>query len=274
MDVFSAGLMNIGQQRHFYRANSLTASDVTFVKELFVDGLPPSVASVYQSILNMFSLVEYIENLPPGSDLDALKANYAINLEEEIQCEIESHGLSCLDLLSNGDASFFETEEGAAHFLSFICMQYLRTKKQQERIVTEVSGPEKDRIIKCINLIRVIFSIRLSSNLYCLRENYKLVLVDNVSEIDFLTSDQPVLNIFAVDLQPGQNADKFALYYPITPRCAVFFAEKGLFNSLDYLQFDANTVREHNDLMVRESHEQVYSRTESLLQEYAIRDPA
>lgn len=270
--IFSTSdLMNIGQQSYFYKVNKLSAEDIEFVRQVFLSDVSEFVSSVYSRLFSLFSMVEQLdEHQVTDEKLEILKKNYANNLEEELQSEIESQGDKYLNELVNGDTQFFTEEEGSAHFINYICMQFLRTKKQHDNLINMATGPDKDKIIKCANLIRIVFSTKLAANIYGDRDKFKLVLVSNDSGIPFLTCDQPVVNFLALNTPIGEQVDEFGLYYPISPDKAVFLVEKGVFGSVTEMNFDEESVNEFNNIMVQNSHEQVYSVSEEQLQSIRI----
>lgn len=266
--VFSTDLMGVGQKSYFYEVNELAPEDIDYVRDLFLNDVSESVSSIYDRLFSLFSMVEQIDKLAVNdlnSDLAALKTNYAKNLEEEIQSEIESQGDKCLASLLEDDVTFFESEQGAAHFLNYICMQYIRTRKQQEAIVNGFSGAHKDQIVKCINLIRIVFSTKLAANLFADRQNYKLVLVNNTSNVDLLACDQPVINFMSIDTPEGEQVDNFGLYYPISPSKAVFLVERDVFGSTESMGFNEKSVHEYNNMILQSAHEQVYATSEEQL---------
>lgn len=270
--IFSTSdLMNIGQQSYFYKVNKLSAEDIEFVRQVFLTDVSEFVNSVYSRLFSLFSMVKQLdEHLVTDQKHEILKKNYANNLEEELQSEIESQGDKYLNELVNGDTQFFTEEEGSAHFINYICMQFLRTKKQHDNLINMATGPDKDKIIKCANLIRIVFSTKLAANIYGDRDKFKLVLVSNDSGIPFLTCDQPVVNFLALNTPIGEQVEEFGLYYPISPNKAVFLVEKGVFGSVTEMNFDEESVNEFNNIMVQNSHEQVYSVSEEQLQSIRI----
>ncbi len=270
--IFSTSdLMNIGQQSYFYKVNKLSAEDIEFVRQVFLTDVSEFVNSVYSRLFSLFSLVEQLdEHLVTDQKLEILKKNYANNLEEELQSEIESQGDKYLNELVNGDTQFFTEEEGSAHFINYICMQFLRTKKQHDNLINMATGPDKYKIIKCANLIRIVFSTKLAANIYGDRDKFKLVLVSNDSNIPFLTCDQPVVNFLALNTPIGKQVEEFGLYYPISPDKAVFLVKRGVFGSVTEMNFDEESVNEFNNIMVQNSHEQIYSVSEEQLQNIRI----
>jgi len=267
--VFSTkNLMSVGQQSYFYKANNVTADDLDFVRALFLSDVSDSTNAIFDRLFSLFRNVEQVEKLESNgshSGIENLKKHYANNLEEEIQSGIESQGYPYLTQLLAGDTSFFEKEDSAAHFLNFICMQYLRTKKHHDRLITSVTGVNREQIIRCANLIRIVFSTKLGSNLYCHRTEYKVVLVTNNSEVPFITCDQPVVNFMDTRDDQSSETEDFGLYYPISPNLAVFLVEKNIFGSVTKMGLDQTSVEEYNQIMLDASHEQVYSTTEEQL---------
>lgn len=273
--VFStANLMNVGQLNHFYKVNSLTEHDIDFVRDLFLHDVDKTTSSIFEQLFSLFSHVEKLENFKSDGShkgIENLKRHYANNLEEEIQSEIESQGDSCLTQLLTGDTSFFDTDKGAAHFLNYICMQYLRTKKMQDALLSGLTSANRDQIIKCKNLIRIVFSSKLASNLYVNRSNYKLVIAENISNSPFITSDQPVINFLNTETEQYDQTMNFGLYYPLSPNLAVFLVEKNVFSSRKKMSFNQSLVEEFNQIMFDASHEQIYASSETQLQALASR---
>lgn len=272
--VFSTkDLMNVGQQSYFYKVNSLTEQDISFVRDMFLSDVDEAVSSIYERLFSLFRLVDQVENLDSEGNhvgIENLKQHYANNLEEEIQSEIESQGNPCLTKLLSGDASFFENDENAAHFLNYLCMQYCRTKKNHDALVSGVTGINREQIIKCINLIRIVFSSKLATNLYVNRANYKLVIAKNVSDTPFITSDQPVVNFLDTKTEQSMQTEEFGLYYPLSPELAVFLVEKNFFGSVAEMSFDNTSVVEFNQITLKASHEQVYASSEMQLKSLLI----
>lgn len=273
-DVFSTkDLMKVGQQFYFYKVNSLTEQDISFVRDMFLSDADESVSLVYEQLFSLFRHVEQVEKLESdGSDsgIEKLKQHYANNLEEEIQSEIESQGDPCLAKLLSGDVSFFKNDESAAHFLNYLCMQYLRTKKHHDALVSGVKGANREQIIKCANLIRIVFSAKLASNLYVNRTNYKLVIARNISDTPFITSDQPVVNFLDTKTDKDQQTEEFGLFYPLSPELALFLVEKEIFGSVLEMSFDKASVEQFNQIMLNASHEQVYASSETQLKSLLV----
>ncbi|MCG9705082.1 DUF4238 domain-containing protein [Photobacterium damselae] len=266
--VFSTkDLMNVGQQSYFYKVNSLTEQDINYVRDLFLSDVSEPTNAIFERLFSLFLKVEQVENFPSDGShvgIENLKKYYANNLEEEIQSEIELQGDPCLTQLLAGDTSFFNNEKSAAHFLNYICMQYLRTKKHHDALV---SGANSEQIKKCANLIRIVFSSKLAANLYANRSNYKLVIAKNNSDIPFITCDQPVVNFLDTRLDSSEGTEEFGLYYPISPNLAVFLVKNEIFGSVTEMSFDQLSVERFNQITFNASYEQVYSSSEKQLKD-------
>ena len=272
--VFSTkDLMNVGQQSYFYKVNSLSKQDISFVRDMFLSDENEATSSIYERLLFLFRQVELIDNLESDgchAGIENLKQHYANNLEEEIQSEFESQGSPCLTQLLSGDTSFFKNDESAAHFLNYLCMQYLRTKKHHDALISGVTGINRERVVKCENLIRIVFSLKLSENLYVNRSNYKLVIAKNISDKPFITCDQPVINFLDRKTEQRKQTEEFGLFYPLSPELALFFVEKDFFGSVTEMSFDKTSVEEFNRITLNASHEQVYASSEIYLKSLLV----
>lgn len=101
----------------------------------------------------------------------------------------------------------------------------------------------------------------VAHSLYIDRSNFNLVLVDNDTGTPFLTGDQPIINL--QHTHAGKPPEKFELYYPLSPTKAMFFVESS--NKRGDFPFSAVSVNNYNMMIVKNSHEQVFSNSEQYL---------
>jgi hypothetical protein len=76
---------------------------------------------------------------------------------------------------------------------------------------------EENRVyMRIANILTHIMATNVGRSLIEDHERYRIVLLDNATEIRFLTADQPVINLSANPKNFDPPA-KFELYYPLSP---------------------------------------------------------
>lgn len=92
------------------------------------------------------------------------------------------------------------------------------------------------------------------------------IFIKNETNIDFITSDFPVINIHECAQSPSTKVDKLDLYYPLSPKFAYIISESDAYNKLNH-SIDAETVKKLNLLIAGKAHENVYGSSEQALKD-------
>ena len=101
----------------------------------------------------------------------------------------------------------------------------------------------------------LISTMRFADSLYRRRDQFKIVLLDNPTEIPFITGDQPIINIHAT-FRAGVLPERLELFYPLSPQRAMALVEVGTERQS---VLSVNEVQQFNEMIVWNSHEQVFS---------------
>jgi hypothetical protein len=264
--IFNPNLMGVAQKRDFYKLNELSREDISFINELVIRNSPKELVDGHENLLKNFSYVRKLKDLlsdisnTNDEETKHVIGLYLHNYEEELHSNAENVGGKYLDELLNGNTDFFSTTTGFSEFIFFLNVQYFRTKKIKESVVNAFAlNQPLINMEGCWNVLSHIFATNAAHS-FCLdREKYKLVLINNKSELEFITSDQPVINVFSLSIPKNQAPERCALYYPISPKLAVLFIEKRYFEGEYELTFDERSVRSHNDAIINSSLEQVFA---------------
>jgi len=227
--IIRTNLMNVGQERDFYKLRSLTPTDVHWLTTL-LSQQAPHLREGSSQLLSLFRMACSVAELvpPPGIDADAFRAEQRKvlhNTEEELFSRTETAGDALLGRLLEGDDSVLKTHR--LEFLLFACSQQFRTKRQTRR-VKAVLGPALAPFgvdaENCWPVLRHAFSDATAISLDA-DPGVTLRLLKNSTGIPFITSDQPVINLQA-DPSPSMTPPKHVeLYYPISPTLAVVVAD-------------------------------------------------
>jgi hypothetical protein len=133
--------------------------------------------------------------------------------------EIEDDFRPYLEMMISGSLEFLKDPKKAAKFYGGLVTQYPRTNHiRNTRFVME---PEQFKFyLRIVNLIAHIVATNVAVNLYADCDRHTIVLLDNPTDVPFITADQPVINTAA---SPKQTAppERFELYYPLSPTKAM-----------------------------------------------------
>jgi Protein of unknown function (DUF4238) len=167
-----------------------------------------------------------------------------------------------------GDLSFYEDPTKAATFLRGLAVQYLRTDllKKARRIWTAAQFETFERVA---NVLVHIYAINLGRSLYIDRERYKIVLLENRTEVPFVTADQPVINI-ASNPTETKPPEKFELYHPLSPAKAMLLVEPSSKHLPSDLSLSVMSVHVYNSHMAAHSYQQICGSTRQVLESVMI----
>lgn len=157
-----------------------------------------------------------------------------------------------------GDLAFYSDRAALPVFFRGIAAQYLRTKLLKKARIWEA-------IKRIANVLVHIYAINVGRSLYLDRERYRIVLLENLTDIPFVTADQPVINI-ASNPKEMKPPDKLELYYPLSPTRAMLLVDP----SDEHLPHDSSltamSVLLYNFQMGAHSYRQIFGSSQQVLE--------
>lgn len=244
-----------------------------------------------QSLKKVFTS-EYGDNIPQEIDEQLQKlantTDIAVNnTDEEYHSDIEGDSLKWLDALMAGDTSFYYNnrediehaeylDDEAYHFLYFVSVQYFRTKAMRDRWVSnfrsmmghpgwEQLGISVDNVDP-ENMAAHVFWVFQGLMAFNLRKrDVPLSLLLNETDLPFVTSDQPIINLKADYQKLDEMAEDLIFYYPISPHTAIILNDHMLPRKVRLAE---NQVEIYNRALIRASHESVFANRQDLLTHY------
>ncbi len=266
---FHTNPINVAVERDFYKLTKLTKNDVVFVNKIAIE--PINHAALRKLNAGWISLFETIFKLEEG-----LRGNQWLNpelipkidevmhnLDEDHNTALENISANYLDSLIKGDASFYKDDVFATEFTYFMASQYFRTKNIRDSFFTNFSSrtPEGVSIERTWPIIRYIFSTCVGFNLYANRDQYKLVILNNDTDAYFVTSDQPVQNVYAAGLLGKKSTDEVELFYPVSPNRAVLISNDTQYADKQEQVIGSSTVSYYNNIVAKGAYEQIFTKT-------------
>ena len=270
-------LNNLGVKRKFYTVDEWTDSDAEFIKEYIIDRLEnavkPWAINYLVNYIKPFEKRKLCKQLF-GEDSEKFKTSdiEVYNNAENLHHNIENIGRPYLEKLYISDTSFYSNEHDRRDFYAFVMVQYLRTRKIKERLIEGITSegypqlkPITPNIANTWPIATILLAMNSAHNLTYNVDTH-LQLIHNNSNIPFITSDQPTINLKSKNGNLDDVIDELELYYPITPNIAIIISEGN--KSLHPNQLTEDAVQNLNDAIASASHMQVYSNKEHILDNY------
>jgi len=252
--IFTTSLSNIACERYFYELKSLSKFEYEFLHGMFVGKATGVQADTNLHWLATFCFAdEHIEE----------KTQIFENHHSRVEKSAREH----LDQLRKGDVSFWSNEKHREKFAFFLATQYFRTKWIKDGIA-QVCAKVNIMFPQCPlrpDHLWLPFSLLSASNVSTNILHNKPILLF-AQDNSLIVGDQPAINVYATfdDRQP----EKFELYYPITPTCALLLTEQDDYNNGQTIQLSPQDIAHYNKLQWNCSNDQVFAREESHLQRF------
>lgn len=267
--VKGVSLKDIAVEKDIYRLKELTEEEITFLLKLFEARDIHLINDLNRDWINIFHRVfQYKRNtkIHTNQSINTMIDELEQNLSEDLHMRIEEFGFSYLDSLYRHDCSFFENEDKKSEFLLFFFVQFCRTKKMKDSI-SSINGRGHLAFDKAWNIMVFIMATNVAMRIFAEKNDWELILLSNNSSIPFITSDQPIINLYAKNT-PDENEklekNEFELYYPIAPQIAVVLKRKDS-AFIDYKLLNDITINYLNIKMKNESYLQVFSNSKDYL---------
>jgi len=271
-DCFLTSTENVAQSRDFYRLREVSELTIRFIEALIDQCPEPLVRDAARGWIPGFRLFFKLQraSLAWGMNNPKLAAELdrAINdLEEEIHTDIEGAAIPLLAALRNADASFLDENARAIEFTRFIAFQHMRTRHMMKSVMRSLGGSE---IMPGLNLepawglLRTVMATNLTFSFFMRLRSTQLSFLDSGPGTEFITTDQPTINTFAI---PGATTapTELEFYYPLSPGRALLWTFDRSPFAVHRRQLTDDETLAFNRLIAARSGDQVYAATERAL---------
>jgi hypothetical protein len=272
-----SGLTVVGGENDFYKLKELTIPDIDCLKVL-IDGLPVEAGREnHRRFLEMYVLPTQLkarfeqrvaENGEVMDEAHVAENRHMLevaisNLNENYHAAIERSFWPYLELIKRRDFSWYEDAPQAREFFHAIFVQYFRTKAVKER-VCQKGNVLFDDMERVWDVLSYILAVEAGRSFFCSRRDFQIVVLDNDTQVPFITSDQPIIN----RLTEGGGwdvPDKMELYYPLSPTKAMLFLEKSTPTAGINQNVSIDDAHRYNMMMLDHSGLRVFSNSEEYL---------
>lgn len=268
--IFRSATANIAQQRDFYRLRELGAKDWAFVG-MFVDAsTEKELIRLNRGWVDRLQLLFQLRRLAErrGRLSSELEEHFDVmfnNIEEDLHQQVEHSGIEFIDRLRQRDLSFFEVSEDKASFLFYLVTQYFRTKKMQVETENRIrrqgsaSSLKGVNITACWKVLRHVLATNVGASLMADRGRFQPELLSAPDHANFITGDQPVINLRGTSSQDGEPPQSLDLYYPVSPNVAFLIRDGSLTAKATQPHVSIEDVGRYNAAMAAAAHEQLYA---------------
>lgn len=269
---FSTGTVAVAVEKDFHKIADLTSAELTLLRTM-LQGMPEPMRSVQTGWLRMFAAPSALASAFGGisAEADRLLAEMRFNAEEEFHTKIEGEGQPLLDELRQGGRTFFDDRDGFQTFMFFVALQFTRTQRVRDRLKVAFSGvqfpPDFGEVdpSRIAGALRMISATSLAASYIMERENCALSMIESTNGAEFITGDQPVVNIYARGSDGFTPPSKIRLYYPVSPTRALMLGDHRDDPMTETEAADASQVARYNSLIVSASQHDLYGMSESVL---------
>ena len=120
---------------------------------------------------------------------------------------------------------------------------------------------------KFLNFLPFLYATNIADSLTYEKET-RFIFLENISEIDFITSDQPLINNKIDQLNDNGTIAQMEIYYPITPRIAIIIHYQEQNEKYRKILLNSSDVKNYNNTIFNHSNEFIFASSTEQLIEY------
>jgi len=265
--VDRSGLTVVGGENDFYKLKELTVPDIDCLK-LVIDALPEMGRKGHKQFLEMYiestRLKRELEESGTDNPEAMKRLDVAIsNLNENYHAVVENGFWPYLEAIKKRDFSFNEDPIKAGQFYHALYVQYLRTKAVRERVCKKENTLFED-IGRVWDVMSHILAVEAGASFLSSRRDFQILVLDNDTQVPFITSDQPIINMLT-EAADWNAPDRIELYYPLSPTQAMLYLEKSTPVAGINQNVSIDEAHRYNMMMLDHSTFRVFSSSEEYL---------
>lgn len=264
----------VGLEKNFYKMGILKESDKEIIS-LLTEKCDEKLKKLHWNFVDLIIEIQKMISISSPN----VKSKLGLNLEDITQSNLfenylsqqEARAIETLSDLKKRGLSCLEKKETYYEFCYFLGHQLSRTLKMKKLLILSLDqipceSHIRDRLRDFYERNWWFMCSFMATNIsydMSLNSNRKLFLLENKSSVDFITSDQPVIN-----LNPeGSAGEHVDYYYPISPRKALLILTSGnnyFFNQ----QLNDDDVHMLNSKIARGSCNTIFGKSREIILMY------
>jgi hypothetical protein len=258
-EIITNNPRNFAVKKDFYRLPELNAAEIQFLLA-FAKKLPQRGSTVVANFIRYFSfhsqLSQYESLLSERQDITQHIDTLRSNLEEDYHTAIENSAIPIIQKIKNGDVSFYSDQKECACFMYFVALQLLRTKKMSDAMAMMPENAFGIDLRKTWPAQRHMVASNFGCNLFLERHEKPITMVHNDTSVEFITSDQPVINLYPDE---AKSNNVLAVFYPVSPKKAVIFGDLKVGIPRPEWRITSDEAMQLNKTLALSSHEMLFA---------------
>jgi len=250
------------KKRDYYSLSRIRKTDVAFLN-IMSRKTHPELRKAHRGLIES---LRYIANAnyaiqvsEKATEEDKKYANdLVIETEEKLQTGIEQQALPILKQLRQEQTDFLSDYNLTMIFFQFVSHQYMRTRAVRERVERELRhsfpgwdfGHLKHLVCHCA-------AENIGASLFVDRGKFQIVFLRSGSKDEFITGDQPMVNLFR---SRGEDRlpTELALYYPLSPHLSMILLPR--LHGLSSMKVPRSIVDDLNNVIAQRAGELIVAK--------------
>jgi hypothetical protein len=268
--LFRTNTSNVAIKTDFYRLREFTEQDLQAIQQLCLQNAGPELREAQRGWIAIFRLPFTLREVCAsalGSHpvVDTLFNEMINNLEEDLHAHIEGASISHLEALRKGDLQFLDSDDELVAFLHFVSVQYLRTDKIRSATIAALKDVSLFDVERVWGLMSHLLATNVSHYLFMNRDRLRVSLVRVSGGAELITSDQPLINLRALNFPARQPPQEFEVYYPVSPTVALLLEADHPSGGRCERVLEPDEATRYNRAIFQTAHEQVFGVKEETL---------
>jgi hypothetical protein len=219
---YGSSAKKVGKERDFYRLPRLRPQDVAFADQIIsgmqiTDDAKRQARGWFDPAAVVKTVISHFAGRDMPEFVQSALNEFEIEAEEKIHSGIEDDATPLLSQLRQGDSSFWCKNDDAAAFSFFISLQHLRTKRGVVKLAESFNAYDTDGVAERVwPYLKFAMASNMGFSFYQERTRWSLNVVSAGSQVQFITADQPTMNLI-----PPVDHNGIALFYPLSPMRAL-----------------------------------------------------
>ncbi|MGP2541499.1 DUF4238 domain-containing protein [Yersinia sp. 2541 StPb PI] len=265
----------IAAENYFYKITTLTAKHIEVIKG-FSRQSPEHLQTQHMSYLNDILKIQSVEKIYRNSGIqnqeaEALLHAMKCNIMENLHSSHEDMAQRVLVALADERFDILQDKQHMIEFMVFLGHQIVRTKAYRDEVLkilhrrSTLEIEVADAMAHAWWFLSYMFGMNIGFSLFIGRHDSRHALLVNDTEIPFITSDHPVVNVHScvseTEFSVPEQAD---FYYPISPRIAYIICDSERFTSGKHY-VDKAIVTEFNTKVATQAMVHIIGNTDSVI---------
>lgn len=257
--TIKTNLINVALEKSLYKLEKLSDLEKQQIEFLLNDHCEKAVIPAAKELLKCFYLYT---DFSQKTFYDLNKSDEFLNFIkhntiEEILTGFESYGKNLISIQISTDLHFLQDKKKLSITLLFLSTQYTRTKNIKDKLNNSLRKYELIYNEKFWIFMSFMYALNLT---YFLTEKFKskIIVYNNISDLNFITSDQPAFNSNQENKDDNGHVSGFDLFYAINPKVAIKFICNNDSESFEIQNINKDEVIEINKLIFEFSYKNIF----------------